>query len=61
MKVEIKGKTLIVEIDCDLKPTRTSKSGKSLLVATTEGNKKTDIMVNGKPLIIVLTAYINKD
>jgi hypothetical protein len=35
-----------------------SKSGKSLTVATTNGNVVTSVMVNGKPLTIGLNAYI---
>jgi hypothetical protein len=61
MKVEIKDDKLIVEIDCDPKPTRISKSGKSLVVATTNGNVKTDVIVNGKSLVIGLNAYIYID
>ena len=38
-----------------------SSSGKTLVVATTNGNVATDVEVNGKTLYIGLNAYIRKD
>jgi hypothetical protein len=35
-----------------------SKSGKSLVIASTKGNVQTTVNVNGKPVIIGLNAYI---
>ena len=35
-----------------------SKSGKTLVVATTNGNKPTTAQVNGHPVVIGLNAYI---
>lgn len=35
-----------------------SESGKTLQVASSKGNKETSLMVNGKPVIIGLNAYI---
>ena len=35
-----------------------SKSGKTLVVASTHGNQKTTCMVNGKPITVGLNAYI---
>ena len=57
MKVEKKGKSLIITIDCN-DPLAPSKSGKSLVVASTNGNVVTDLMVNDKPVVIGLNAYI---
>ncbi len=37
-----------------------SKTGKSRLVATTSGNKETALMVDGKPVVIGMTAYIKE-
>lgn len=56
MKAEIKNGKLIIEIDVQ-KPTP-SKSGKSLVIATTSGNVATTATVDGKPVTIGLNAYI---
>jgi len=56
MKAEIKGKTLHIEID--LQDPKISKSGKTLVVASTYGNLQTSAQVNGKPVTIGLNAYI---
>lgn len=39
-------------------PPEVSKSGKTLLVATTHGSMTTKVQVNGKPLIVNLSAYV---
>lgn len=46
---------LVIEV---LNPPKRSASGKSLVVATTSGNLTTNVMVDGKPLVIGLNAYI---
>lgn len=52
-----KGKQkLVVEIDMQ-EPTP-SGSGKTLVVASTHGNATTETMVDGKPLVIGLNAYV---
>lgn len=56
MKAEIKNKQLIITIAMQ-EPT-ISKSGKSLVVASTYGNQPTTAMVNNKPVVIGLNAYI---
>ena len=35
-----------------------SASGKTLVVASSHGNKETDAKINGKPVVIGLNAYI---
>ena len=50
---------LLIEIDMQ-KPTA-SKSGKTLVVATTSGNKETDLVIKGKKVTIGLNAYIKND
>ena len=57
MNVEIKNNKLYIEIDLE-KPTP-SASGKTLVVASTRGNATSEAMVDGKPVIIGLNAYIN--
>lgn len=57
MKVEIKGKKLVIEIDMEDPPVR-SASGKTLVIASSRGNTVTTATVNGKPVTIGLNAYI---
>ncbi len=56
MDVEIRDNKLRIVIDLE-KPT-SSASGKTLVVASTRGNVVTTAHVEGKPLILGLTAYI---
>lgn len=56
MTAEIKGKKLIVTIDM-YNPPRASASGKSLKVASSEGNQKMTLQVNGHNVVIGLNAY----
>ena len=56
MNVEIKDNKLHIEIDLET-PTPSS-SGKTLVVASTHGNTVTNAMIDGKPVIIGLNAYI---
>lgn len=58
MKFEIKDNNLIITIP--LQNPTLSTSGKTLVVASTKGNKVTDVMVQGKPVTIGLNAYISK-
>lgn len=55
---EIKGKTLVVTVD--LETPAPSKSGKTLVVASSHGNLLTTASIGGKPIIIGLNAYIRK-
>lgn len=57
MKAELKNGKLLIEIDVNTPPVR-SASGKSLVVASTQGNLTTSVLVDGKPLTIGLNAYI---
>ena len=56
MEVTIKGNKLLIEIE--LQEPTPSSSGKTLVVATTHGNTITNAMINDKPVIIGLNAYI---
>jgi len=58
IEAKIEGNKLI--ITCDLEVPVPSSSGKTLVVASTRGNMKTELIVNGKPLTIGLNAYIPK-
>ena len=46
-------------ITADMQKPEMSKSGKSLVVATSKGNVKTDLIIDGKPVIIGLNAYFS--
>lgn len=57
MKAEIKDNNLIITLP--IAP-RTSKSGKSLVIASTGGNITVGLEYEGKPVIIGVNAYIAK-
>jgi hypothetical protein len=52
---KIEGGKLV--ITADLETPTPSASGKTLVVCSTRGNMKTDVMVDGKVLTIGLNAY----
>jgi len=56
---EIVGNELVLRIPMNAKP-ETSSSGKTLVVASTYGNKETDCVVDGKKVIVGVNAYISK-
>jgi hypothetical protein len=56
MQVTIKDGNLIIAVP--LQAPRRSASGKTLVVASTHGNKTTEVQVQGKPVTIGLNAYI---
>jgi len=56
MNAKIENGELIVRIPVNDPPTP-SKSGKSMIVATSGGNMATTLVVNGKPVTIGLNAY----
>ena len=59
MKVEVKNGRLTISLKLR-KPTP-SKSGKTLLVASTRGVQTSSVEVNGKPVRIVANAFIDID
>ena len=58
MKVEIKDNNMVITIPMGT-PTP-SASGKTLVVASTRGNVITDAMIDGKPVIVGVNAYIKR-
>lgn len=60
VKAEIKGKILTITMEVK-NPIKPSSSGKTLIVATTGGNKETSCKVKGKNLIVGCNAYIYPD
>ena len=59
MKVEKKGSTLVITID--LQTPKASASGKTLVVASSGGNQRTTVEVDGKAVTVGVNAYIPKD
>ena len=57
MNARIEGSNLIITIPVNPTPTP-SASGKTLVVASSHGNTATAAVVNGKPVIVGLNAYI---
>lgn len=55
--IDKSGTKLNITIDINT-PARPSKSGKSLVVASSNGNVTTTAQYDGKPIIIGLNAYV---
>lgn len=58
MKVEISGGNLVITVPLG-KPTP-SATGKTLVVASSHGNKETEAKVDGKAVVVGLNAYIRR-
>jgi len=57
IETKLTGKKLTITVDINSTPTLSS-TGKSLVVASSHGNQATAIMVQGKPVMIGLNAFI---
>ena len=60
MTAKIEGKNLVITLPIN-KPLKPSTSGKSLVVASTNGNKETEVEVEGKRVVVGVNAYIKND
>jgi len=56
--VKIEGNNLVITIP--MQTPAPSMSGKTLVVATTRGNLKTDCKLGGKDIVIGVNAYVAK-
>ncbi len=54
---KIENNELIIRLPMNEKPVR-SASGKTLVVASTFGNRETDCVVQGKKVVVGINAYI---
>lgn len=59
MNAKIENGELVIRLPLQTPPAP-SASGKTLVVATTRGNVRTAVMVDGKPVTIGVNAYIAK-
>jgi hypothetical protein len=59
MQAEIKNGNLVITLPINGTPAP-SASGKTLVVASSHGNKATGAVVNGQPVVIGVNAYIHK-
>jgi hypothetical protein len=53
----IEGAFLVIRVPLNAKPTP-SATGKTLVVASSHGNKETEVEVQGKPVFVGINAYI---
>jgi hypothetical protein len=54
----IEGDFLVIRVPLNPTPTR-SATGKTLVVASSHGNKQTELEIEGKPVIVGVNAYIH--
>ena len=53
----IEGEFLVIKLPMNPAPVR-SATGKTLVVASSHGNKETEVQVQGQPVFVGLNAYI---
>jgi hypothetical protein len=53
----IEGEYLVIKVPLNPTPVR-SATGKTLVVASTHGNKQTEVEIQGQPVFLGLNAYI---
>jgi hypothetical protein len=58
LTASIEGEFLVIRVPLNSHPTL-SASGKTLVVATSHGNKQTEIEIQGKPVFVGVNAYIH--
>jgi hypothetical protein len=59
VKVTIENGELVIRLPLN-RPPVVSASGKTLIVASTRGNQKTDAVIDGRPVIVGVNAYVAK-
>ena len=57
LTASIDGGYLVIRVPLKAKPTPSS-TGKTLVVASSHGNKQTEVEIDGKPVIVGVNAYI---
>jgi len=59
MKAEIKDGNLVLTLPINPTPAP-SASGKTLVVASSHGNLTTSVLIDGKPVVVGVNAYIKR-
>lgn len=57
LRATIEGNDLVIRVPLNPTPVL-SASGKTLVVASSHGNQKTEAIVNGQPVIVGVNAYV---
>ena len=60
-EAKIDNESNTITLVLDLQEPTPSASGKTLVVATTHGNVPSDLLMNGKPVIVGVNAYIRNN
>jgi hypothetical protein len=58
LTASIEGEYLVIRVPLNPKPVR-SASGKTLVVASSHGNKETEVLIEGKPVVVGVNAYVH--
>jgi hypothetical protein len=59
LTASIEGDFLVIRVPLNATPTPSS-TGKTLVVASSHGNKETEVQVQGKPVYVGVNAYVYK-
>jgi hypothetical protein len=59
VKVYVEDGELVIRLPLNKAPAP-SVSGKTLVIASTHGNQKTEAVVNGQPVIVGVNAYLQR-
>lgn len=57
LTASIDGEYLLIRVPLNSQPVR-SATGKTLVVASSHGNKQTEVEIEGKPVFVGVNAYI---
>ena len=57
LTASVEGEFLVIRVPMNARPAPSS-TGKTLVVASSHGNKQTEVQVQGKPVIVGVNAYI---
>lgn len=57
LTASIEGEYLVIKVPLNSTPVR-SATGKTMVVASSHGNKETEVEVQGKPVFVGVNAYI---
>jgi hypothetical protein len=57
LTASIEGEYLVIKVPLNPTPVR-SATGKTMVVASSHGNKETEVEVQGKPVFVGVNAYI---